>query len=107
MGELILFRTKESVKRGWEPEPRHTRRLADRLTLSFYEACRIGNLDAAWQFMTALEFEVERTSRTLHRDSRDDGHDTIAVRERYELERRRQQRIGTVREPIALQDTAD
>ena len=68
--------------------PRYVQRLADRIATEFYEACRIGNLEAAWQLMQALEWEVARNTVLARADSREDGDDTAAVRARYELELR-------------------
>ncbi len=90
MAELLVFRSRERVKQvSRETEPRYARRLSDQLTTSFYEACRIGNLDAAWQLMQALEWEVARATVLFRTDSREDGDDAGAVRARYELEVRR------------------
>ena len=68
------------------PEPRHRRRLTDQITASFYEACRIGNLDAAKHLVEALECEVKRSIRVAGVDRRHDGDDIAAVRARYECE---------------------
>lgn len=89
-GGLVIL--KQERRRGLdvgEVEPRYVRRLSDQITISFYEACRIGNLDAAQQLMQALECEVERSARLLGSDAREDGDDVAAVRARFELEVKR------------------
>jgi len=70
-------------------EPRYERRLSDRISTAFFEACRIGNLDAARHLLIALEYEVQRSIR-LRRDKREDGDDLAIVRARLELELLRQ-----------------
>jgi len=90
MSELLVFRSRKRIEQvGTEIEPRYVRRLSDQITTSFYEACRIGNLDAAWQLMQALEWEVARSTVLFRDDWREDGDDAGAVRARYELEVRR------------------
>jgi hypothetical protein len=90
MAELLVFRSRERLKQaGRDIEPRYARRLSDQITTSFYEACRIGNLDAAWQLMQALEWEVARAAVLFRTDWREDGDDAGAVRARYALEMRR------------------
>ena len=69
-------------------EPRYTRRISDKMTVAFYAACEIGNLEAAAHLLTALECEVARSVR-LGRDKREDGDDLAAVRARLQLERSR------------------
>jgi len=87
MSELLVFRSRKRIEQvSKETEPRYVRRLSDQITTSFYEACRIGNLDAAWQLMQALEWEVARATVLFRDDWREDGDDAGAVRARYELE---------------------
>lgn len=90
MPDLLVFRSRKRIEQlGRDTEPRYARRLSDQITTSFYEACRIGNLDAAWQLMQALEWEVARSTVLFRADGREDGDDTAAVRARYELEVKR------------------
>lgn len=94
---LVVFQSKQRLQQiSISPKPRYIRRLSDQITASFYEACRIGNLDAARQLMEALEFEVLRSIRVAGVEDRDDGDDAAAVQARYALEvkRRRQDDNG-------------
>ena len=93
---LVVFKSKERLRQiSNSPEPRYTRRLSDQITTSFYEACRIGNLDAARQLMEALKCEVLRSIRVAGVEDRYDGHDADAVTARYELElKKRQQELS-------------
>lgn len=94
---LVVFQSKERLKQvSNSPEPRYTRRLSDQITTSFYEACRIGNLDAAGHLAQALECEVARSIRVAGVEERYDGDDAVAVQARYELEvrKREQEKIG-------------
>ena len=96
---LVGFQSKERLQEvSSSPEPRYTRRLSDQITASFYEACRIGNLDVARQLMEALECEVLRSIRVAGIEDRYDGDDAAAVQARYELEvkKREQKRDGGV-----------
>ena len=87
MGDLLVFRSKRRVQQAAQaPEPRFTNRLSDQITASFYESCRIGNLEAASQLAQALEVEVERSARLAATDGRDDGDDLAAVRARLAVE---------------------
>ena len=94
--KLVVFQSKERLREiSNAPEPRYTRRLSDLITTSFYEACRIGNLDAARQLMEALKCEVLRSIRVAGVEDRYDGNDADAVMARYELElRKRQQELS-------------
>ena len=93
MADLRVFRSRERIEQVCrEAEPRYARRLADQITAAFYEACRIGNLDAAGQLMQALEWEVARSTVLPVADRREDGDDAAAVRARYALEVSRRQR---------------
>ena len=67
-------------------EPRSVRRLSDLITAAFYGACRAGNLDAAEQLVVALEYEVERSTRIVGADRREDGDDVAAVHARLRRE---------------------
>jgi hypothetical protein len=87
MPDLLVFKSRKRIAEvGRGIEPRYGRRLSDQITASFYEACRIGNLDAAWQLMQALEWEVARSSVLFRADMRKDGDDLAAVQARYRLE---------------------
>ena len=87
MPNLLVFKSRKRIAEvGREVEPRYDRRLSDQITASFYEACRIGNLDAAWQLMQALEWEVARSTVLFRADMREDGDDLAAVQARYRLE---------------------
>lgn len=93
MADLRVFRSRARIEQlGKAAEPRYERRLSDQITTAFYEACRIGNLDAAKQLMRALEWEVARSTLLSTSDQREDGDDAAAVRARYELEVSRRQR---------------
>jgi hypothetical protein len=77
------------------------------MTVAFYAACKVGNLDAAEHLLTALEFEVARSVR-LGRDKREDGNDLAAVRARLQLERHRQTDGSRVAgRPVASSDPHD
>jgi len=82
-------RTSKDLDQQNGMEPRYERRLSDRVSTAFFEACRIGNLDAARHLLIALEYEVQRSIR-LGRDKREDGDDLAIVRARLELELLRQ-----------------
>lgn len=85
--KLVVLQSKERLKQVSEfPEPRYARRLSDLITTSFYEACRIGNLDAARQLMEALECEVLRSICLAGVEKRHSGDDLDAVQTRYSLE---------------------
>lgn len=87
MPDLVVFRNRaQTVEVGREIEPRYAKRFADRITSSFYEACRIGNLDAARQLMEALDWEVARSMVLFRADARRDGDDVAAVHAQYERE---------------------
>ena len=87
MPDLVVFRNRERIAEvGREIKPRYARRFADQITSSFYEACRIGNLDAARQLMEALDWEVARSTVLFRADGRENGDDIAAVYARYELE---------------------
>ena len=95
---LVVFQNKERLQEvSNSPEPRYTRRLSDQITASFYEACRIGNLDAAGQLAEALECEVMRSIRVAGVEDRYDGDDAAAVQARYasEVTKRQQDRNGS------------
>ena len=94
---LVIFQSKERLRQvSNSPEPRYTQRLSDQITASFYEACRIGNLDAAAQLAEALECEVMRSIRVAGVEERYDGDDAVAVRARYmsELKKRQSESNG-------------
>jgi hypothetical protein len=87
MSELAVFRNRRRIEQvARDVEPRYARRLADQIATSFYEACRIGNLDAAQHLMQALEWEVARSTTLLQTDGREDGDEVAAVRARYDRE---------------------
>ena len=89
--KLVVFQSRERLRQiSNAPEPRYTRRLSDLIATSFYEACRIGNLDAARQLMEALECEVARSIRVAGAENRHDGDDLAAVQARYAQEARKQ-----------------
>ena len=69
-----------------ELEPRYTRRLADRFAISFYKACKVGNLCAAEYLMLALEREVACSTDRAGADQREDGNEVAAVHTRFEQE---------------------
>ena len=93
MADLRVFRSRKRIEQLREAaEPRYDRRLSDQITTAFYEACRIGNLDAAKHLMQALEWEVARATLLSTADQRDDGNDAAAVRARYEREMSRRRR---------------
>ena len=97
--KLVVFQSKERLMQiSSSPEPRYTRRISDQITTSFYEACRIGNLDAAGHLVQALECEVARSIRVAGVEERFDGDDAAAVQARYELEvrKREQEKISGV-----------
>ena len=92
---LVVFQSRERLRQiSNSPEPRYTQRLSDQITASFYEACRIGNLDAAGQLAEALECEVMRSIRVAGVEERFDGDDAAAVRARYVSELKKRQREG-------------
>ena len=87
MPDLLVFKSRKRIAEiGREIEPGYDKRLSDRITASFYEACRIGNLDAAGQLMQALEWAVARSTVLFRADMREDGDDLAAVEARYRLE---------------------
>ena len=87
MPDLVVFRNRKRIAElNREIEPRYARRLSDQITASFFEACRIGNLDAARQLMEALDWEVARSTVLFRADGREDGDDLAAVQARYEIE---------------------
>ena len=91
--DLMVFKCRKRLRQdSARPAPRYSRRLADQITASFYEACRIGNLHAARQLAEALECEVARSARLAGTDLRENGDGLAAVRARYELEVAQQQR---------------
>ncbi len=92
MADLRVFRSRARIEQLKTAEPRYERRLSDQITTAFYEACRIGNLDAAKHLMRALEWEVARSTLLSKAEQREDGNDAAAVRARYELEISRRQR---------------
>jgi len=93
MPDLLVFRSRERIaEAGCEVEPRYGRRLSDQVTASFYEACRIGNLDAAGRLVQALEWVVACSTLLLRADVREDGDDLAAVHARYELETSRREK---------------
>lgn len=95
MPDLVVFRSRKRIaEAGREIEPRYARRLSDQITASFYEACRIGNLDAASQLMQALDWEVARSTVLFRADGREDGDDVAAVHARYELEVSRREKTS-------------
>ena len=99
---LVVFQSKERLQEiSSSPEQRYTRRLSDQITASFYEACRIGNLDAAAHLAAALECEVVRSVRVAGVEDRYDGNDIAAVQARYELEVRKRQQEADRQEPSA------
>ena len=91
--KLVVFQSRKRLKEiSNSPEPRYTRRLSDLIATSFYEACRMGNLDAARQLMEALECEVARSVRVAGVEERYDGDDLATVQVRYVQELRKQLR---------------
>jgi len=87
MPKLVVFRNRKRIEQvARDIEPRYARRLADQIATSFYEACRIGNLDAARHLMQALEWEVARSTTLSQTDGREDGDEVAAVRARYDRE---------------------
>ena len=95
---LVVFQSKERLRQiSNSPEPRYTQRLSDQITASFYEACRIGNLDAAGHLVQALECEIVRSIRVAGVEDRYDGDDAAAVQARYasEVTKREQEQDGT------------
>lgn len=93
MPGLVVFRNRKRIEQvARDIEPRYARRLADQIATSFYEACRIGNLDAARQLMQALEWEVARSAALSQTNGREDGDDVAAVRARYDREVRRREK---------------
>ena len=93
LADLVVFRSKRRINQvAQQSEPRYAARQSDQITASFYEACRIGNLDAASQLAQALEFEVARSTRLSKADEREDGDDLAAVRARLAIELARQER---------------
>ncbi len=97
---LVVLRIKKGLgQAGDGAEPRYSQRLSDRITGSFYEACRIGNLDATAHLATALEYEIARSILVAGVEDRYDGDDATAVRARYELELRKRVREQAGQEP--------
>ncbi len=65
MPKLVVFRNRKRIEEvAQDIEPRYARRLADQIATSFYEACRIGNLDAA---RVVSQFEIAMRSRFKER----------------------------------------
>ena len=94
MADLLVFRSKRRINQViQQAEPRYMNRQSDQIAAAFYEACRIGNLDAASQFMQALEAEVAQSARPSEADQREDGNDLAAVRARFALEVARKERV--------------
>ena len=83
---VVLQNQERIVEVGREIKPHYAKRFADQITSLFYEACRIGNLDAARQLMEALDWEVVRSMVLFRADARRDGDDVAAVHARYQLE---------------------
>ena len=79
-----------------ESDARYSQRLSDQITTSFYEACKLGSLEAAKHLVTALECEVVRSTHLAGPDGRQDGDDLIAVRARLgrEMQRRLLEPVG-------------
>ena len=73
---------------------RYSQRATDRLTTAFYEACKVGSMDTARKLREELEREVVRSCGLVGGDWREDGHDVVAVRERYDLEMARRARTA-------------
>ena len=93
MADLLVFKTKRRIDQvAQQAEPRYMNRQSDQLAAAFYEACRIGNLDAASQFMQALEAEVAQSSPPPEADKHEDGNDLAAVRARFAFEMARKER---------------
>ena len=96
LADLVVFRSKRRISQvAQQSEPRYAARQSDQITASFYEACRIGNLDAASQLAQAREFEVARSTRLSKADEREDGDDLAAVRARLRLELARRDHEAT------------
>ena len=81
----------EQVSRAGEQggevvEPRFLRRLSDRITIVFYEACRTTSIRAARHLAVALELQVAHSVSLSAVDTRDDGNDLAAVRARLAAE---------------------
>lgn len=96
--KLVVFQSRERLRQiSNAPEPRYTRRLSDLIATSFFEACRIGNLDAARQLMKALECEVARSVRVAGVEERYDGDDLATVQVRYvqEVKKRALEHAGS------------
>jgi len=94
MPKLVVFRNRKRIEEvARDIEPRYARRLADQIATSFYEACRIGNLDAARQLMQTLEWEVARSTTLFQTDGREDGDEVAAVRARYDREVRQRDKL--------------
>ena len=86
----MVFQSRARIRQvSNSPEPRYTRRLSDLIAASFFEACRIGNLDAAKQLMEALDCEVMRSVRVAGVEDRYDGDDLALVQARYAQEVRK------------------
>ncbi len=82
------------VKGDIEIEPRYVQRQSDRIAAEFYEACRLGKLDAARKLMLALECEVESSTLQVQAEMREDGNDLASIRARFRLEVARVNRTG-------------
>jgi len=74
------------VEDNMQTEPRYVQRQSDRIAAEFYEACRLGKLDAARKLMTALEYEVENSTLQIQAEMREDGNDLASIRARFRLE---------------------
>jgi len=87
MPDVVVFTSQERILEvGRAVEPYYAKRFADQITSSFYEACRIGNLDAARQLMEALDWEIARSMVLFRADARRNGEHIAAVYARYQLE---------------------
>ena len=87
----ILF-NHESPRRGLEFVTRKVTHGAAAIKLGMQEKLMLGNLDAASQFMQALEAEVAQSSPPPEADKREDGNDLAAVRARFAFEMARKER---------------
>ncbi len=74
------------VEDNMQTEPRYVQRQSDRIAAEFYEACRLGKLDAARKLMLAIEYETESSTEQVQADMREDGNDLASIRARFRLE---------------------
>lgn len=89
-GNVYDFRTGARFRpESGDSEQRYSQRATDKLTTSFYEACRLGNMGATLDLMEGLEREVVRSCGLWGGDWREDGHDVADVHARYQLEMER------------------